>query len=565
MNASGGIPRDDTPPVPLADLAPVLRPDTHLQGVLRLDVPGLRLDGPCHRTCCNPNATREWLRKHDPKPTPRLLPPMFPGGEPTVVFGVGEEAAAAAGLEPCPGARKMWVKYGGIHNNGVKAAFKTAGFRVLADKKSDGFNAAWNGALKHEDFKRLNRYQRVNHFPGTWELGRKDRLGRNVSKMRRKHPEVFNIQPKSFVLPHDADEWRLECERNPDGMYIIKPPASSRGRGIKMYRRPSDVKPEKDTLIQRYIRDPHLIDGYKYDMRVYVAVTCVDPLRVYVYKEGLVRLATERYTDAGKDLKRRCMHLTNYSVNSKTEGFTMGEDASEDDVGFKWSLSALRRHFDETGVDYDVVWAKIKDIVVKTLMCAESKMNTLVKMHVPDRRICYELFGFDIMLDASHQPWLIEVNTGPSLSAPSSLDMHIKHRMVANLFNLVGVVPYDRAEHKTAAAAGVDARDSPASPSPDPPARGAPRNANRVQVDQSRRRGHLRVHGGRERARRIRSATGFFDPTFVSRQTRRQTPRRRRLSRFRARKPPRGDSRRGGGALPRGRVRTVFPGVRSGG
>jgi hypothetical protein len=83
-------------------------------------------------------------------------------------------------------------------------------------------------------------------------------------------------------------------------MYILKPPASSRGRGIRMMRRPSDVKPEKDLLIQRYIRDPHLIDGYKYDMRVYVAVTCVDPLRVYVYREGLVRLATERYSDADK-------------------------------------------------------------------------------------------------------------------------------------------------------------------------------------------------------------------------------------------------------------------------
>ena len=153
-------------------------------------------------------------------------------------------------------------------------------------------------------------------------------------------------------------------------------------------------------------------------------------------------------------------------------------------------------------MDYDVVWAKIKDIVVKTLMCAESKMNTLVKMHVPDRRICYELFGFDIMLDASHQPWLIEVNTGPSLSAPSSLDMHIKHRMVANLFNLVGVVPYDRAEHKTAAAArrrarltGVPvpgssrARSAPErkprpggpEPAPRPPSR--PRRAGKIAAD----------------------------------------------------------------------------------
>ena len=54
-------------------------------------------------------------------------------------------------------------------------------------------------------------------FPGTWELGRKDRLCKNIGKMRRQFPEVFNIQPRSFVLPNDADEWRLECERFPDG------------------------------------------------------------------------------------------------------------------------------------------------------------------------------------------------------------------------------------------------------------------------------------------------------------------------------------------------------------
>ena len=56
------------------------------------------------------------------------------------------------------------------------------------------------------------------------------------------------------------------------------------------------------------------------------------------------------------DLKKRCMHLTNYSINVKKEGFTMGEGAEDDDVGFKWSLSALRRHFDEEGLDYGAMW-----------------------------------------------------------------------------------------------------------------------------------------------------------------------------------------------------------------
>jgi hypothetical protein len=73
-------------------------------------------------------------------------------------------------------------------------------------------------------------------------------------------------------------------------------------------------------------------------------------------------------------------------------------------------------------------------------------MNARHKREIPSsaRNACYELFGFDIMLDQHLRPWLIEVNTGPSLSAPTNLDQHIKHKMVSNLFNLVGIAPYDK-------------------------------------------------------------------------------------------------------------------------
>ena len=73
-------------------------------------------------------------------------------------------------------------------------------------------------------------------------------------------------------------------------------------------------------------------------------------------------------------------------------------------------------------------------------------MNARHKREIPSsaRNACYELFGFDIMLDQHLKPWLIEVNTGPSLSAPTNLDQHIKHKMVSNLFNLVGIAPYDK-------------------------------------------------------------------------------------------------------------------------
>lgn len=56
-----------------------------------------------------------------------------------------------------------------------------------------------------------------------------------------------------------------------------------------------------------------MIDGYKFDLRVYVALTSVNPLRLYVYDEGLVRFASEKYDMA--NLKNVFSHLTNYSIN----------------------------------------------------------------------------------------------------------------------------------------------------------------------------------------------------------------------------------------------------------
>ena len=86
-------------------------------------------------------------------------------------------------------------------------------------------------------------------------------------------------------------------------------------------------------MVSQYIEHPLLIDGLKFDLRIYVAITCFNPLRIYMYKEGLVRFATQKYNGSGKG--SRFMYLTNYSVNKYSEGFIENNNAMEDGKGSK--------------------------------------------------------------------------------------------------------------------------------------------------------------------------------------------------------------------------------------
>ena len=96
-------------------------------------------------------------------------------------------------------------------------------------------------------------------------------------------------------------------------------------------------------VVSYYIDKPLLINNLKFDLRVYVAITCINPLRIYVYEDGLARFATEPYSlDSIKG--NRFGHLTNYSVNKESPNFIANHDPSMDHVGSKWSLLSMREY-----------------------------------------------------------------------------------------------------------------------------------------------------------------------------------------------------------------------------
>lgn len=84
---------------------------------------------------------------------------------------------------------------------------------------------------------------------------------------------------------------------------------------------------------------PYLIDNLKFDLRIYALIFGVDPLRVFVYQEGLARFATEEYVGPQKgNLENLFMHLTNYAIQKKSDAFVHNED-EDDDSGHKRSLT----------------------------------------------------------------------------------------------------------------------------------------------------------------------------------------------------------------------------------
>jgi hypothetical protein len=119
----------------------------------------------------------------------------------------------------------------------------------------------------------------------------------NSSPFNQKY---FNITPETFVMPKDYSNFATFCvqerERDEDPIYIVKPSASSRGRGIFIIRNFTEVNPHDAYVVQKYIKNPLLIDGYKFDMRIYVLVTSFQPLEVFLYREGFARFGSELFT-----------------------------------------------------------------------------------------------------------------------------------------------------------------------------------------------------------------------------------------------------------------------------
>lgn len=180
-------------------------------------------------------------------------------------------------------------------------------------------------------------------------------------------------------------------------------------------------------VVSKYIETPLLLGGRKFDLRIYVFVNSFTPLRVFIYRGGFCRLSSERFNLDKQHMKDLTVHLTNIAVQRRQE---LNECTSSN---MKWSLHSLRVHLSTQYGEQKTndLFGKINDIIIRSLLC--------VQHVVTQDKHCFEVYGYDILIDDALKPWLIEVNASPSLQTDSKEDFELKFNMVNDAFSLLNM------------------------------------------------------------------------------------------------------------------------------
>lgn len=281
---------------------------------------------------------------------------------------------------------------------------------------------------------------------------------RQLNRMKKLFPQEYAFYPKTWILPNEYPELIACVSKHPNSVYIVKPDIGSQGDGIFLLNNPYDVHFSpllaKPCVVQRYIESPLLLEKFKFDLRIYVILKSIEPLEIYICREGMARFCTEQYSlPTTKNMHKSYMHLTNYSLNKFSSTYIQSE---EHDKGSKRKLSCVFKQLEKNGEDIVKLWSDIDDIICRTIIAFVPNLKINEDAAVADRELkvklkCFQILGFDILIDSDLKPILLEVNSSPSLRVDhdeetitgkveyfvSATDVEIKLPVVTDTMRLV--------------------------------------------------------------------------------------------------------------------------------
>lgn len=341
--------------------------------------------------------------------------------------------------------KRMILNIAGTKYEVVKhVAKKMLGWKVINNPDSKVWDVYWTDcAVQSEHLKDMHLYQKINHFPGMYTLANKAQMAKNLKILKKAFPDYYRFFPDTWLLPAEKYDFLNQFKERKPKTFILKPNAGCQGRGIKLIQHPEQLVDTERYIAQKYILRPYLIDGLKFDFRVYVLLAGCNPLRIYLYKEGLGRFCTKPYQMPNKkNLKSNYMHLTNYSINKNSKDFVFNEDIGKADEGHKRTLTSVMKLLEGLGEDVKLLWKDIKKMIVKTICAGQPVLAHHYNTSQPldhYNHMCFEILGFDFMVDHKLRPVLIEINHTPSFATPYPVDFEVKRNVIHDALVIMNV------------------------------------------------------------------------------------------------------------------------------
>ena len=312
------------------------------------------------------------------------------------------------------------------------------------------WNLLWSFSIPKINPEHLLVCQRISRFQNAKFLTSKAYLKKkinNASFLNSAKDAEENIMLLTFVLPTEYNAFvnafssTQKTLKNNSNIWIMKPIGMSRGRGIHIINDIGNVSYAVPTIIQRYLLNPLLFRGFKFDFRIYVLVTSFSPLEAFIHQEGFARFCSKAFSLNPAHLNDPQRHLTNSSIQKKYWGKDInsahpaqlaGSDGGCNKVRIKWLLKRLK----DEGLDTETIWRKMCDLCLKTLLCVEDD--------IPNQPNAFEVFGFDVIVSDNLKPLLIEVNSSPSMTRETYIDTQVKDAVIKDTISLLNPSVLDR-------------------------------------------------------------------------------------------------------------------------